>query len=312
MYNVKELRERLQEKVSELGISPKFQENPAYISALREIDDLISGMNMFEDHDKVMVNTESGVISFSYSSPSGDKYSLSISSNSPETFKCIKTTEKKPFVGTDGQTIEQKEALEVVTTISDKGFITIDQSYSSIDNVNCEQNMCNNTISGERKSYSNNGLMMEREYRFLGTGTLTEDIRHASINSMLYLPRQAFNIGGISYNMCKESTKLVRDKLDTARMIHIENGNVTYSATVPLNQEHGLQDMYTMGGEPFPEEVIIPAISQEQIEAMIARENNTKVQEDLRLYANGRDNYSYDSNLDTHFVCKTMTQGTSR
>ncbi len=36
-YSVKELREKLEEKISGLGINQKFKENPAYASALAEI-----------------------------------------------------------------------------------------------------------------------------------------------------------------------------------------------------------------------------------------------------------------------------------
>ena len=62
MYNVKELREKLVEKVTGLGINPKFKENPAYAAAISEIDSLIGQMNMFEAAESVTVQEEQGRI----------------------------------------------------------------------------------------------------------------------------------------------------------------------------------------------------------------------------------------------------------
>ena len=47
MYSVSELREQWKEKVLELGLDPKWTENPAFYSALDEADGLISQMNMW-------------------------------------------------------------------------------------------------------------------------------------------------------------------------------------------------------------------------------------------------------------------------
>ena len=74
---------------------------------------------------------------------------------------------------------------------------------------------------------------------------------------------------------------LVRDKLDTAKIISEDRTKgIKYSAITPLNQEHGLRDMALLGGyDPY---VVIPPLSQEEIEVMIQRESNPKVAEGLR------------------------------
>ena len=94
MYSVKELRDKLEEKIAGLGITPKFKENPAYASALAEIDSLIGQMNMSETSEIVMVREEGGSISFNWTSPVGENYSMSIS-QSHLLEQMVKLLEKK-------------------------------------------------------------------------------------------------------------------------------------------------------------------------------------------------------------------------
>lgn len=303
-YNVKELREKLSEKVLGLGIDAKFLENPAFASSISQIDSLISQMNMFEASESVLVREENGTISFDWVSNVGDKYSMSISSYSPEAFSCIRTEEKKPFIGTSGQTIRQKNVVEEVTTISESGFITLTTNGATIDNIDCDMGKCNNYTWAEKKYYTSDGVMRDREYKSFGGGSLSESFDRARIDSMLYIPRQAFNLG--MWNDKYESrTLLVRDKLDTARVLmEDKTKGIRYSAATILSQEHGLRDMVLPTGFSYQQDVVINPLSQGEIDGMLQRENNPKVAEGLRVYAAGRDVYFYDSKSDPHFVCE--------
>ena len=68
------------------------------------------------------------------------------------------------------------------------------------------------------------------------------------------------------------------------------------------------------GYGPYPQNVVIPPLSQEEIEVMIQRESNPKVAEGLREYAVGRNTYSYNSAEDKHFISEgiSQSQGISR
>ena len=102
--------------------------------------------------------------------------------------------------------------------------------------------------------------------------------------------------------MYKTREILRREKLDVARFVYEDKTrNRHYQASVPLNQEHGLREMHTIGGDPFPKEIMIDPISSEELEEMITRENNPKVEEGLRVFAEGREKYYYNSNEDSHF-----------
>ena len=314
-YSVKELRDKLSERVIGLGIDKSFLENPAFASAISQIDSLIGQMNMFEAAEAIIVKEENGNISFDWTSSVGDKYSMSISSSSPETFRCVRTEEKKPFVGTNGQSIRQKNVVEEVATIDKSGFITLTTNGSMVDNIDCGMGKCNNSTWSRKKYYTSNGIMRDREYKKFTRGELSEDFDRIRIDSMLYIPRQAFDFG-FWHDKYESRTLLVRDKLDTARIVSEDKTKgIRYSAITPLNQENGLRDMVLLGGDdPYPQDVVIPPLSQEEIEVMIQRESNPKVAEGLRAYAVGRTTYSYNSAEDKSFVCEgiSQTQGFSR
>lgn len=314
-YNVKELRDKLSERVIGLGIDKSFLENPAFASAISQIDSSIGQMNMFEAAEAVTVKEENGNISFDWTSSVGDKYSMSISSSSPETFRCVRTEEKTPFIGTNGQIIRQKNVVEEVATIDKYGFITLTTNGSMVDNIDCGIGKCNNSTWSEKKYYTSNGVMRDREHKNFTRGELSEDFDRTEIDSMLFIPRQAFD-SGFWRDKYESRTLLVRDKLDTARILREDKTKgIIYSAITPLNQEHGLRDMVLLGGyDTYPQDVVIPPLSQEEIEVMIQRESNPKVAEGLRKFAVGRTTYSYNSAEDKNFVCEgiSQTQGFSR
>ena len=304
MYNVKELRERLAEKVAGLGIDPKFKENPAYISVISEIDDLISQMNMSEKAEAITVQEEQGKISFNYVSTNGEKYSMTILCSSPDTFRCIRVEEKKPFIGNNGQTIRVKNVIEHVATIDKSGFITLITNGSSVDNIDCSAGKCNNSTWAEKKYYTSKGVMRDREYKGFAKGELTEDFDRTNVNSMLLIPRQNFRNDNYV-----NRTLLVRDKLDTARIVSEDKSKgIRYSAVTPLNQEHGLSDLVLPGGyDPYPQDVVISPLSQEEIEAMLKRENPI-VAEGLREFAVDRETYHYSTADDPYFLREGFEQ----
>ena len=92
MYNVKELREKLVDKILGLGIDTSFKESPAFSSIVAKIDTLIGQMNMFEAAEKVAVIEEANHIEFTWTSPiTNTKYSMKIVCSSPTEFNMITT-----------------------------------------------------------------------------------------------------------------------------------------------------------------------------------------------------------------------------
>lgn len=296
-YSVKELRENLAKKVYGLGINPKFKDNPAFASALAEIDSLISEMNISNESDKVNVIEEKGSISFKWNSQFNEKYEMSISCSDPDTFKCTRFKESKKH------TQSWKEAEEVVATIGEYGNITLfnnSGSVTTLENYN-KDHKCMCFSSATRKEYSANGVMNEREYRNYTTEE-SQDFSRYNPDFILNTAREAYRL--FLYDEIYNKRELyVRDKLDTARLVFDDKEEkIRYSVIVPLSQQHGLRDMYTTVNDPCKDDIVILPLSKEQIEAMIQKENNPKVQEGLRAYATGRENYYYNSSEDKNFI----------
>ncbi len=305
MYSVAELRNKLEEKVSALGVNQKFKTNPAYEAVLNNIDSLIGQMNMLEQAQDVTVREEQGNILFNWVSPAGEKYEMLITSPNPETIRCVLSEERKPY-SMNGQIIKEKSAIEEIATVDkNNGFVTIFINGSMVDNINCGIGKSNNSTWSERQYFTTEGVMRDREFKTFPSEELTEDIDRARVDSMLNIPRQAYNFG-FWHDKYDNRLLLTRETLDTARILSEDRPRgIKYLAATQLNQEHGLRDMTPpMGYDPYPREVIIEPLSKEEIEAMIQREPNPIVAEGLRAYAQGRENYYYNSEADQRFICE--------
>lgn len=311
MYNLYELIEHLGEKVTTLGIDPRFKENPAFSSVIHEIDILLSSMNLEkEEKEKLHVTVKEGRISFSCTTNQGRKYTCEISCSSPETFKCIFTEERSP----KEQPYREKYVIEKKATIDEYGFITLTTCGANIHSIEGDQNHCSITSRAERSYYTSYGIMRDKEIKTFKPGELFSSFDGASINDMLYTPRQGFD-GQFFSDKYQSRTLLTRERLDVARVVIDDKKRQTmYVASLPLNQEFGLRDMYINGGYSYPREVVIPPLSKEEIEEKIARERDPKVMEGLRAYVKDRETYSYDSKNDPYFKYEGFdnTQGISR
>ena len=308
-YNVKDLREKLSEHVQSLGIDPKFLDNPAFEASLSQINSLIANMNMSEAAEKVMVREGDKSISFDWTSAIGDKYSMNISSSSPNEFSCTRVEESSPRTGANGATIHNKNVIKETTTLGKSGFITLITNGAMADDYDCKRDEYNNYTWAERKYYTSDGVMLEREYKGFPSqkamGTVTNQITGA----MLVIPSRAFDYAAWG-DQYESRFLLVRDKLDTARFYAEDKKKGTeYRSVAPLKQEHGLRDMVLLGGyDPYPQNVNIPPLSQEKIAEMLQEEDDSKVRAGLSKFAIGRDQYSYDSSKDKDFIHKGFSE----
>lgn len=301
-YRLDELMDNFEKKISGLGVDQKFRENPAYATALAQIKSLILGMNIGDETKNVIVSEEKGNITFDWKN-NGDKHSINIMCSNPDTFGVIYVEDKKPYINNEGNTVRNKNVIEKKATIDDAGFITLIENHGMVYNNPSDISKCKNIVWAEKKYYRADGIMRDREFKDYGEGELTESFDNANVGSILYIPREAFKYGFMN-DKYEERTVMTRDRFDTAHVYHEDKRKgIEYSATIPLDRQHGLRDMNTVVGfhGQFPEEVIIQPLSKEDIEEMITKEKNTKVEEGLRKLAQGRDTYYYDSKKDPHF-----------
>ena len=314
-YTVNELYDHFKEKIMGLGVNPKFAENPAFETALSAMKSLILQMGIGPERDYVTVREENGQLLFDVNTNYGSTYSMSISCDNAETIRCVLTEQKKSyFVDKKGKPGKQKDAIEIVSSLNkDTGTMSIVSNGSIVDNIDAQYGKCNNTTWAEKRDYTAGGVMTRREYKGYSRGELSTSFDNAKVDSMLYIPRFAFT-PGFWEDKFEEHTIMMRDQLDTAQVIFEDRPRkIEYRSVLPLNQEHGLRDMALLGGyDPYPENTEIKPLSQEEIEEMIRRENNPKVEEDLRKYATGRSTYYYNSADDKYFVKKGVESSQSK
>ena len=313
-YSLYELRNNLFDKVNKIGISQKLKENPSFLDVIYSIEGKIDTMNVGINSKDIEVTEDNKNISFEYNFL-GKKYNLLISNINENEIRCLKVlNQKQDRENINGYyQIDENHINEMIAKVDDSGNLIISENFSLLDNENCSDKEVNNFTTSERKTFNKNGIMIEREFKSFGENKLQENINDVKIDSALYIPRSAFELASDFNNNYIERTLLRREMLDTARLIYKDNlNNIEYQTTVKLNEYNGLKNMSIQGYQDYPEDIIISPISKFEIEQKIIREENTKVQEGLREFSIGREEYNYNSKEDEHFIRKGVEETRNR
>ena len=271
-------------------------------------------MNVGINSKDIEVTEDNKNISFEYNFL-GKKYNLLISNINENEIRCLKVlNQKQDRENINGYyQIDEKHINEMIAKVDDSGNLIISENFSLLDNENCSDKEVNNFTTSERKTFNKNGIMIEREFKSFGENKLQENINDVKIDSALYIPRSAFELASDFNNNYIERTLLRREMLDTARLIYKDNlNNIEYQTTVKLNEYNGLKNMSIQGYQDYPEDIVISPISKFEIEQKIIREENTKVQEGLREFSIGREEYNYNSKEDEHFIRKGVEETRNR
>ena len=313
-YSLYELRNNLFDKVNKIGISQKLKENPSFLDVIYSIEGKIDTMNVGINSKDIEVTEDNKNISFEYNFL-GKKYNLLISNINENEIRCLKVlNQKQDRENINGYyQIDENHINEMIAKVDDSGNLIISENFSLLDNENCSDKEVNNFTTSERKTVNKNGIMIEREFKSFGENKLQENINDVKIDSALYIPRSAFELASDFNNNYIERTLLRREMLDTARLIYKDNlNNIEYQTTVKLNEYNGLKNMSIQGYQDYPEDIVISPISKFEIEQKIIREENTKVQEGLREFSIGREEYNYNSKEDEHFIRKGVEETRNR
>lgn len=288
MSNVHEFIEKLDENIMELGLNPKFKDNPAYRKVLDEIRYYISGMNMANDIDKVWVSKDEDGYTIEYKSPYVEKkYNLRIwvSYGKNELF-CREVIESKKLSETKDYV---EKVVEVTKSRLDGDRIEIRKDNGVADNINCEYGKCNILCSSMRKVYDKYGVQETEERELFNPSQVYGDVTRIETNAILAITNQAFNSP-----YWRQRTMARREYLDVVNIdFEDKNTGEKFIGKQELNQENGLQDLKFSVFHLSDHEVIQPLMNEE-IEDMLDKED-PKVAEGLRRYIEGRDRFSYDS-----------------
>ena len=303
---VKELRENLKGKVMELGVDPMFSINPSFDAVINRFDSYIADMTLGSDAEHVPVKKDGTKLEFEWTNADGKEYQYIIICQNPDNLICRST--EYSFSHHDDELkrdIFCKIAMEqVVEYTRDLQVTTMQENGSVIYNNRPQVNECSNNTWTSISAYTKEGIMYEQEYKGFEGSTLTGFIEDVSINSMLFIPREGSRANNFFSDKYDQRTLLRRVKFDIARVMHIEpKRKIKYCAEVQLDIDHGLRDMRLINNntDPYPREVKIEPMSKEKIEAILCKED-PDVAEELRPFTEGRDTYSYDSFLDSHYL----------
>ena len=303
-FSIAELKNNLDAKISALGITNDFRANPAYVVILSEIKRLLDNLSVDEN---TIVSIAGKTMFFNCLSTSGSRFSVHISCAIDNNIKCD-IYEERPNQRLGENTFGAHDVVELSAMFDPilKTVTTI-MCGSSVDNINCDVNTCNNSTWAERKQFNSYGIMMEREYK--GYPRLLLSIDHNLINEglMLDTPRQAF-VDGFWKDKYNVRNVINRVMLDTAKVIY-ENkvDGERYVTMAPLSQKQSLKYLILPKGfETRPNNVTIDRLTINQINEIIGREQNPRVAMGLRLLSNGREEYTYNSALDKEFVHTRM------
>ena len=303
---VKELRENLKGKVMELGVDPMFSINPSFDAVINRFDSYIADMTLGSDAEQVPVKKDGTKLEFEWTNAEGKEYQYIIICQNPDNLICRST--EYGYSHHDDELkrdIFCKIAMEqVVEYTRELEVTTMQENGSVIYNNRPQINECSNNTWTSISAYTKEGIMYEQEYKGFEGSSLTGFIEDVSINSMLFIPREGSRANNFFSDKYDQRTLLRRVKFDIARVMHVEpKRRIKYSAEVLLDTEHGLRDMRLINNntDPYPREVKIEPMSKEKIEEILSKES-PGVAKALRPFAEGRDTYSYDSFMDSHYL----------
>lgn len=300
-YSVRELRDKMEEKVTGLGVSDEFKSHPAFRSALIEIDVLIAQMNMFDVADSVVVEENNGKISFKWMSNFDVLYTMDIDLRNNECVRTILTEERIPKLVREGVQ-KEKRVIEKVAMYLDESVVLMTNGANVKDDIQDGKSMNRSFV--DRKVYDKYGVMSEREFRAYPELPLSDDLDNLRVDSILYVPRGAFSEGFMSDHY-DTRTRLSRHMIDTARVsIEDKRDGKKFNGELPLSTRYGVKNMELEGEFNYPKEVLIKPLSEEEIDVLVKREKNPTVALGLRSYAEGRSEYYYSSIDDNEFVCE--------
>ncbi len=305
-YSVKDLRESLKGKVLELGVDPMFSINPSFDAVIDRFDSYIADMTLGSDAEHVNVRQEGTKLEFEWTNADGKDYKYIIVCQNPDNLICRSTEYSfSHFDDKLKRDVYCKIAMEQIAEYTrELGVTTMQENGSVIYNNRPQLNECSNNTWTSISAYTKEGIMYEQEYKSFEGSTLTGLIEDASISSMLFIPREGSRANNFFSDKYDQRTLLRRVKFDIARVMHVEpKRRIKYCAEVQLDTEHGLRDMRLINNntDPYPREVKIEPMSRGEIEELLSKED-PGVASALRPFAEGRENYSYDSLLDSHYL----------
>ncbi|MBR5370030.1 MAG: hypothetical protein IK137_01865 [Bacilli bacterium] len=289
MGNIQYLYDNLDQIVMDMGLDPKFKENPAYNKVLSEIKSLILQMNMYDGLNNTYYRKEEdGTITFSWNNQvTNSKYEFRMATSKNELW-CRRVKETYDY--SNGQKREEKSAISVGSVMDSYGRIETTSYYGGADNNDCQSYQCNIWNGANKKVYDKYGVQETYESQSFARHKINGNVRELNYGVLVDGARMSFHNG----QYYRQRLMIRREKLDVANVV-FENKDTgeEFRGKKLIDQRHGLQEL-TCDTYHLGEHVVIHPLMTAEIEEMLSKED-PKVAEGLRLYARDRERFSYDS-----------------
>lgn len=277
--SVKSVGPRVMEQVKSLGISQKFIENPSFDDILQKLGSKLEQGT--DENQKFYVTTDENKISLSYRSSDVVFESIIRANLDRITVQQVAVEKEKRFVDID----------EI--SINENG-IKWENKGATAKTSREKQDSCDNFWHIMSTTYDNSGVVWLRE-SMNGYNEITGDIEHCNPSLMLAIT----DVAGLDWVDFDNKQTQRRINIDTVKVNCIynrEDGSQDVLDTCcPINSStENIKDMIPFYPS-YSETVSILPESSSEINSLIQKEENPKIQEGLQEWVKGRESFSYYS-----------------
>ena len=269
------------EQVKSLGISQKFIENPSFDDILQKLGSKLEQGT--DENQKFYVTTDENKISLSYRSSDVVFESIIRANLDRITVQQVAVEKEKRFVDID----------EI--SINENG-IKWENKGATAKTSREKQDSCDNFWHIMSTTYDNSGVVWLRE-SMNGYNEITEDIEHC--NPSLMLARtDAAGLDWVDFDNKQTQRRINIDTVKVNCIYNREDGSQDVLDTCcPINSStENIKDMIPFYPS-YSETVSILPESSSEINSLIQKEENPKIQEGLQKWVKGRESFSYYSIL---------------
>lgn len=277
---VKSVGTRVMEQVKSLGISQDFLQNPSFDDILQK---LASKLEQGTDEEqKFYVTTDENKISLSYK-------------NNDAVFNSVIRANLDKII-VQQVTVEKEQRSVDIDEISlvENGNIKWENRGATAKTSKEKQDSCDNFWHIMSTTYDNSGVVWLRE-SMNGYNEITGDIEHC--NPSLMLARtDAAGLDWVDFDNKQTQRRINIDTVKVNCIYNREDGSQDVLDTCcPINSStENIKDMIPFYPS-YSETVSILPESPSEINSLIQKEENPKIQEGLQKWVKGRESFSYYS-----------------
>lgn len=275
-----------------------FYSHPTFESIISELQSIIDELCIRDEEECIMVIDYNNQISFKYTNLLGVSYIFNILFDNDNNFTCIIKKEKPITMGGKVSTNILEEQFNYNPLTNEVYIYKYDVS---IENTYPNDLTLHKLIFAEKKVYSTDGIMVERDIRELPIFPFDQTIKDINVPSAVSVAHYCFE----KNDEYVSRLYLKRLYLDVSYIHYINfRDNTEYRGYIKLNPDCISELMLDSKGNILSENYYINPLTIEEIEILINKESNPNRRQGLEKLSIGREFYTYRANNSEIYVCK--------